>query len=366
MNKFFFCLCKQLAWTIVKMLKPHGIKTSYLNISNTMDPLWESSAHNPASFTIEVPNSMRTNKIWKIVPHTMTVPRMFPNLPFPDNVLVWYQRQVVELPTATPNVYLRTLAPNWSATRTLVFDQKIWNVDGIIAQINSVTGPNEVWGFDPNTQTITVTKTPTDPPIAFGEFLDPGHVAPPVTYANMTYIAEGAGGHIFTLLGMEKQASVATALRLSPVFDQNDPNTFDNIIGTNIDSRNLYPLFARQAHSYTAWSADVFSAPLNNQPNLAGPVTVQLVITDLGDSSTVEAKSGTLQDIIATINLGDVPFGTFKSREVKDADGECIEYQQARNISRFAVRLTDMDNRTLTLPRNFPVNIRLQLTHIIG
>lgn len=347
-------------------LKPHGIRTSYLNISSEMDPLWESSNHNPANFNIQMPNSLRTNKIWKIVPNIVTVPRMFPNIPAPDNVLIWYQRQVVEIPTATPDYYLRTVSPNWTATRTITFEEDIWNIDRVLAKINAQTGPDEVWSFDPVTLALVITVTPSSPPIVFGEFYDPGHVDPPLSYMGMAYLAEGAGGHLFTILGLEKQASLGTALPLSPAFIPASPPTFDNIINSNIDGRNLYPLFDRTLHSYDLWATTQFISPLNNQPNLAGPTTVHVIVSDLGDSSAVDAKTGTLQDIVSTLNLGDVSFGTYKSREVNDVDGECVEYQQARNISQFNVRLIDTRGRNLRLPRNFPVCMKLQLTHIVG
>jgi hypothetical protein len=341
-------------------LKPHGVRLSYLNINSTMDPLWELSSHNPADFVIQVPNSLRTSKIWRIVNNTCVIPRMFPNIAAPDNGLAWYQREVVEIPTAAPNVWLRTVSPVWTLRMSLFFEPGIWNVDLILAKLNSVTGPNEVWAFDAVNGCFVVTETPTAPPVVFGTFFDPVHVPPPVTYANMTYLAE-AGGHVFDVLGLEKQASIATNLPLSPALVPTSPDTFDNLTGSNLDSKNVLPLFDRSAHDYTTWATVPFISPLNNKPNLSGPVVVHVVLADLGDSSAVEAKNGMLQDIVTSVNLADVEFGAFKAKEVNDVEGEGIEYVAPRNISQFRVKLLDTQSRQLYLPRNYPVHLKVQL-----
>jgi hypothetical protein len=344
-------------------LKPRGIRTSYLNIDSKMDVAWESIAHNPANFTLSLPNSIRTNKIWKISPHTVVIPRMFPNIYSPDNQINWYQRQVVEIPTGNLNEYLRTVSPFWTVTKSLTLPTGQWNVESIVAAINTVSGANEVWSFDPTTQTFLVTKTPTDPAVVFGVFIDPAHVPPAVSYANMTYIAEPPDTHLFDALGLEKNASLLSTLPLSPSLLLTDPDTFDNLVGSNLAGRNAFPLFDRTLHSYSSWAVTPYSSLPSNMPNLAGPVVIHVALSDLGDSSTVDAESGVVQDIITSVNIGDVDFGTFKTREINDLDGEAIEYQQARNVSRFNVKLLDSRNRQLVLPRNFPIFLKLQMIH---
>lgn len=370
MNKFVSSVVIWLSFLsspkmVERILKPHGIRTSYLNVSDTMDPLWESSTHNPANFNVEVPNSVRTHKIWKISPSLVTVPRMFPNIYAPDNVMIWYQRRVLELPTTTPDVYLRTVSPVWEVTNMVTFEPRLWNTDQIVAKINAATGGGEVWSFDAANTGFVVTKTAPGAPIAFGLFTDHAHVPPALSYANMTYIAEGSGGHIFTILGLEKLASVASNLPLSPAFVDTDPSTFDNILNSNLSGRNLFPLFDRTAHDYTYWATTNFTSSVGNPPNLAGPAVVHVSISDLGDSSTVDAKTGIVQDIITSVTMGNADFGTFVKKEIHDLEGECIEYQQARNISRFNVTLLDTRRNVLTLPRNFPVFLRLQLVHVV-
>ena len=345
-------------------LLPHGVRKTYLNIDSTMDTQWETATHNPANFELKLPNAIRTNKIWKITPHTLIVPRMFPNIYAPDNQLVWYQRQVTETPYGTvPNQYLRSVSPTWTPTLALTLPPGMYNTDTIVAAINAVTGANEVWAFDSTSNCFIVTKTPTGSPVAFGLFINPSWVPPPVTYANMTYVVEVSGSHLFDPLGLEKEASALSALFLSPSLNPQDPNTFDNIEGSNLNGMNCFPLFDRTLHSYASWASTPYTSAPSNQPNLAGPVAVHCIVTDLGDSSTVDAQTGTVQDIVTTINLGDVDFGTFKERIVHDVDGASVEFQQARNISNFRVQLLDSRNRQLMLPRNFPVFLRLQLIH---
>ncbi len=359
--------------TYSAVLKPSGVRDSYLNITSTMDTKWESSTHNPADIQLALPNSTRTNKIWKIVPQTVSIPRMFPNIYAPDNELIWYQREVVELPTDDPTIWVRTVAQDWTITRRLTFPPGLWNVDQVLVHINAVTGPDEVWTFDTTLLSFKVTVTPSAPAVVFGEFVViPPHITPAVTYANMTYIAEpgtvegkSVDSHMFDILGLERVASVLSTLPLSPNLIQLDPNTFDNLNGTNLGGRNVYPLFDRTLANYALWAVTPYTSPDNNQPNLAGPTVVHVLITDLGDSSTVDAQTGLLQDIVISVGMGDVPFGTFKERLLGDVRGEGIEFQQARNISNFKVRLLDTRNRQLFLPRNFPVFLRLQLTHTL-
>ena len=344
------------------ILKPHGIRTTYLNINSTMDTQWETSAHNPANFQVILPNSVRTNRVWKISPHTLIVPRMFPNIYAPDNVLVWYQRPIIDIPTGAPDTYLRTVDEKWVVTKTLEFPPGLWNQTRILNYINAFTGVNEVWSFDLDSQSFVFTVTPTAPPVVFGEFVQFPHI-PPTGYANMTYVTEPLGTHILDPLGLERQASNLSSLPLSPVLDQKTPATFDNVLGSNLSMRNVYPQFDRTLHNYTSWATLPFSSPPNNVPNLAGPSVVHVAITDIGDSSTVDALSGLTLDVITSINLGDVDFGVFKERLVNDIDGEAVEFQQARNIANFRVSLTDARNRQLVLPRNFPVFIKLQMVH---
>lgn len=343
------------------VLLPQGIRTTYLNVDSTMDIQWETAAHNPANFQIILPNTVRTHRVWKISPNMVSIPRMFPTIYAPDNVLVWYQRRMIEIPTGPPNTYLRTVEEKWTEVKRLVFPDGLWNQATILNHINTFTGPNEVWSVDPTSQSFVFTVTPTDPPIVWGVFV--GVPTPGVTYANMTYVSEPLGTHILDPLGLEKNASLSDSLPLSPTLDPTDPNTFDNIKGTNLDSRNVYPQFDRALHDYTSWATLPYNSPTNNVPNLAGPTTVHVAITDIGDSSTIDAKSGTNMDIITSINLGDVGFGTIKSREINDVEGEGIQFQQARNVANFRVMLMDSRNRQLTLPRNFPVFVRLQMTH---
>lgn len=342
-------------------LQHRSLRTSYLNIHSNMDVKWETAEHNPADLSLSLPNSIRTNKIWKVLPHTLVVPRMFPNIYAPDNRLLWYQRQVVELPTAVPDRYLRTVSPVWTVTRSLELPTDMWNVEKILAAINAVTGVNEVWTYDSDLQCFVITATPSGPPVVFGYFDDPGHVEPAVTYASMTYVVEPIGTHLFSPLGLEKTASLMTLLPLSPVFVPDVPSTFDNLLGSNISGRNAFPLFDRSAHSYAIWGSNEYVTSRGNPPNLAGPVIVHVSIGELGDSSTVDAETGLVQDIITTINLGDVEFGTWKER--LGESGEGVEYQQARNISSFRVRLLDSRNRQLVLPRNFPIFLKLQMVH---
>lgn len=356
--------------TYTGVLRPSGVRATYLNISSTMDQKWETASHNPANIALALPNSVRTNKVWKITPHTAVIPRMFPNIYAPDNVMLWYQRRVAELPTANPTIWFRTVEPDWTITRQLVFPEKIWNVDSILVFINAATGPNEVWSWDATNLCFIVTVTPVGPPVVFGNFVVvPPYVPPPQPFANMTYVVEpfnlpGVGdSHVFDVLGLERMASILSSLPLSPNLVPSDPNTFDNLLGSNLSMRNALPLFDRIAHSYATWATVPYASPLNNQPNLAGPTVVNVAVSDLGDSSTVDAQTGQLRDIITSINLGDVEFGAFKERIVNDTDGEGIEYQAARNISNFKVSLLDTRNRQLTLPRNFPVFLRIQLIH---
>lgn len=352
------------------VLRPSGVRASYLNISSTMDLKWETASHNPADISLALPNSVRTNKIWKITPHTAIIPRMFPNIYAPDNEMLWFQRRVIEIPTEDPTIWIRTVEPNWTVTRDLVFPQKIWNVDSILTFINAATGANEVWTWDATNLCFLVSVTPVAAPIVFGPFVVvPPYAPPPQPFANMTYIVEPFSAtldsHIFDTLGLERVASALSSLALSPSLVITDPNTFDNLLGSNLSLRNAYPLFDRTLHNYNSWATLVYNSPINNSPNLAGPIVINISISDLGDSSTVDAETGQLHDIVGTVNLGDVDFATFKERIVNDGDSEGIEYQAARNISNFKLKLLDARNRQLTLPRNFPIFVKLQLIHTL-
>jgi len=338
------------------------LRTSTLALSSEDDPTANYAGHNPASFIVDIPNATRINGVTKICPTFVSIPRMFNNIETWNNELVWWQRQVVELPTGAPDTYLRTTANDWTATHRLVIPRGIYNIYQLLDLINAEVGPDEVWSFDSTLLTVVVTKTPTDPPVAWGEFVDPGHVPPPVSYANMTYVSSGATS-FFDTLGLQKSADANTHTEdLSP-FSQILPDSFDAILGSNLQTVNTVPLFDRFAHSYSVWSMDPYTTPRFNPPNLAGPSLVHLILTDVGDSSMISAGSGLASDTVASLSMTSVEWGENATRMVHDGEFEGITYMAPRNVSRFRVSVVDARLRQLSLPRNWPVRAIIQLVY---
>lgn len=342
---------------------PADAATSYLSISSKDDPLaWEAS-FNPANFEIVVPNSIRVQNVMRICPNYVSVPRMFPTITKYNNALYWYQRQVLELPVAgQPDYYLRTVANNWTLTNSIVLPTAQLNLSEILTRINAVTGANEIWTYDATQMSIVITKTPTAAPIAFGVFFDPAHVTPAVSYANMTFVTD-LNLDTFDTLGLQKSANYASNQLDKVGFNANDPNTFSATVGSNLEPFTTLPLFQTSV-TYQDWASDVYVTPLFNPPNIAGPTTVHVVLQDLGDGTTVSAATGTNYDVLCTMSLANVPFGQSGVKEVRDGASEGIGYRAPRNITSFKVKILDENFRELSLPRNFPVAIRVQLVYV--
>lgn len=98
-----------------------------------------------------------------------------------------------------------------------------------------------------------------------------------------------------------------------------------------------------------------------NAPCLTGPQQVQVTLSELGDGGLVSAGSGVSYDVITTVDLSQTPFGTNCTRSVGDAEAQSIGYLAPREVRAVRVRLLDRKFRPLVLPRNYPVNVTVQL-----
>ena len=337
-------------------------RVSYLDISSTDDVQYNSVQHNPANFTININNPNKTNNVTRLSYNTISIPRMFNTIYAGNNTLVWYKRQVLEIlqPNQPPNTYLRTVATNWTETRRLVLPDGQLNINDVLTAINTLTGASEVWSYDSTNRTVVIVATPPGPTITFGLFVDPGHVTPPVSYANMTFLSAG-GTDMFETLGLQRASDLFLSQEDNVSFDQFDPNSFDTTKGSNLEGMVVFPLFDRTLHNYQKWATLVYTTPRMLAPNFAGPTIIKVQIRDCSDSQTISAGSGKSYDVITTLNIADVPFGAEVTRQIRDVQGEGIGFIAPRDIRAISVQLLDRKFRQLTLPRNNPVHIVLQL-----
>ncbi len=337
-------------------------RTAYLSIDSRQDPISQSSAFNPADFRIIIPNSTKLSGVSRICYTSVSVPRMFNNIDAYNNELVWYRRRVVDIPypfsAPVANTFYKTVSPVWTVFRRLLVPPGVYNILDLLVIINAATGAEEVWTYDPTLRTIVITTAPSAPAIVWGPFVDGAHV-PPTNSANMTYLTGGMAGMLDTL-GIQREADASGHKEDRIPLDIANPNSFDATSGSNLSGIALLPLFDRFLHNYATWASSPYITPRMNAPNLAGPTVINVIISDVGDGSTVHASTGTLYDTLTTLNIGKTDYGVECEKKVKDGVSEGIQFSAPRNITQFRVKLYNSEFKQLTLPRNYPVHITLQ------
>lgn len=336
-----------------------NIGKSMLAVSSASDPAWLSSSHNPASFVVDMTNTMKMNKIVRIAPNTVVIPRLFPNISEYNNVLRFYGRRVIEIPTGLPAPadWLRTASADWEVRWQLVIPEGIYNIDQLLVLINAFVAPyGQTWTFDTETLTIKIVVAVPAPVLYTFGYFTPAPVVPLDAWIPLVYVSGGLS-EILGTLGLEKAAfSQSVGFTDNVPFDRVSPNSWDATRTTILEGVPTLPLFDREKHSYQYWSSNGYTVPLLNSPNLDGPQCVHVLISELGDSSTINATTGVLYDVVKSIEMTTVPWGGRAISTVVDLEAEAITFQHQRNVNSFRVRIVDSKFRALKLPRNCEVN----------
>ncbi len=339
-----------------------SIAKSTLAICSSSDPAWLQDSHNPADFVVDMTNTMKMNRIARVAPSQVVIPRFFPNISEYNNTLHFYGRRVVEVPTGLPppKDWLRTVNKTWEVMYSLIIPDGIYNIDQILLKINSMLNAlGQTWTFDTDKLTVQIHKNaPGMPASPFGYFT-PAPADPIDSWLPLVYMT-GGGTELLSTLGIEKAAFGESIGHTDPVvFDPVDPDTFDSTMGTPLNDIPLFALFARDLHSFATWMTVAFDSPPLNSPNLAGPEFVYVLISELGDSSTVNATTGILYDVIKAMDITSVPFGERVCATIVDLEAESVTFKPVKSVNGFRVQVVDSKFRQLKLPRNREVNIIL-------
>jgi len=345
------------------MAEHKTVSHSQLIITSRADAAWPGQSHNPADFTVNMTNTVKTTRIVAVVPTMIAIPRMFPTISKYNNVLIMWQRKVIEVPSGlpAPNDWLRTVSNQWSPVVSITLPVGILNVDQIIAIINPlVSGLGQVWSFNTTTLNLVCNVTaPGAPAQAFGYFT--GGPTGINAYAPMTLLS-GGSSESMTTLGLQPLLwGVPSGFTDPHGFDPVNPSSFDAVAGSNLAGAMVLELFNRESHSYTDWITNNYQTPQLQPPNLAGPTVVHCTVSDLGDLSHVDASTGTTYDAVKTCMIATVPYGETFREVLKDVDAEKIDFKHQRSVTGFRVRLLDSAFRGLVLPPNCEVNLDLTL-----
>lgn len=343
-----------------KMSRP--ISRSVVAISSASDPAWLADAHNPADFIVDMTNTMKMSRIVRTAANHVVVPRRFPNINEYNNTLRWHGRRVIAIPSGLPAPQDQLLTVgDFEIAETLVIPPGVYNIDEILLLINTAAVTlGQVWTFNTSTLSIEITCTaPGLPVYSFGYFTG----APPVGAVFLPlYYLSGGTSELMSTLGLEKAAyGSSVGLSDNVPFDRLQPNTFDTTRGTSIATTPALACFNREAHSFDTWMTANYNTPLLNQPNLAGPGIVHVIVTDLGDSSVINATTGILYDAVASVEMTQVPYGDRVSSHMWTPESESIDFPNSRSVTGFRVRIVDSKFRPLKLPRNCEVNLLMAL-----
>lgn len=342
-------------------MRTNALKSRFLQIHSSHDIHADTKDHNPANFEISMPNSTVSNNVVRIVPHTVSIPRVFYNVYAPSNrITVW--RRKSKMTSIGVNDWFVSGEPDWTK-----FDFTIppgiytpATLEAAMANIGFVdAGVN--FDYDPESRKFMVSQSAYWY-IHWGRVFQPESPPAPPEFMPQMYITESEGSHFFDIIGLGAAQFVTRGDHwLSYVFDPMRPETGDSIRGTEIESAKIIvPVFKTDVHTMAGLCYEPYTVPNVNPVNLEGPVSVSVVIDGLGDNASVDAETGKPSDIITQVPMTG-NYYTYSTRQVQDCDAEAIQYASERTLRGFRVRLQDADGATLTLPRNWPVHIRLQI-----
>lgn len=335
-------------------------RSRFLQISSIHDIHADSKLHNPADFEVSMPNSVVSNDIIRIVPHTVSVPRMFPTVYAPSNRFTIWRRKTKVIQTGL-NQWFITGEPEWIPFHYTVRPAR-YTLQTLSDEINAMTGAH--MNLVPNVDTgkleiygqlnvwqywgrLDYPETPPEPP----------------TYMPYMFVTEPDDSHFFDVLGLGLAQFVPTSTSwLSYIFDPANPSSGDSIRGSPIEqARLIIPFFDTANHDIGNTYFTTWQIPELNPPNLEGPLWVNVIVDELGDNTTIDTETGKPISIVACIPLCDAKQGSYYTRTVRDCDAEAIQFNTERSVRSFRVRCEDVDGTKLTLPRNWPVLLRLQI-----
>lgn len=362
-------------------LRPKSLRASWVQINSADDVHSEDAQHNPANFRVSMPNSLGSTNIWRVVPHTIAVPNAFPTMYAPlNNRMRLWERKIIrtQIDGAHWNV---SLDPNWTATDIVLREGRYRNWDVFKTNTNNMF-PTARWEYfaDDTTFCCVIRGRPYEYPYEldpqyWGTFASELQPNGPEFFPCVAYLEELEGSHIFDVFGFGRRRfdhTTGSSLldSVSKAFDPENPRTVDCIAGSNLEEAKdrIIPLFDIQEQNYLNWTINpiFLDSRLFNPVNLDIPMWVNVIVEELGDTSTIDTSTGNMSSVVATVCLDrlDVWDGLhYAVRVAQDCDVEAIQFRTPRIIRNFTVKLRDERGRQLTLPRNFPVILRLQLLH---
>jgi hypothetical protein len=362
-------------------LRPKSLRSSWVQINSADDVHSEDAKHNPADFRVSMPNSLGSTNIWRVVPHTIAVPNAFPTMYAPlNNRMRLWERKIIrtQIDGAHWNV---SLDPNWTSTDIVFVQGRYTNID-VFKDLTDNMLPSGRWeSFIDLLTCFVIRGVPYPQPShldtqywgTFASELEPNG---PVFFPCIAYLEELEGSHLFDVFGFGRRRfdhSTGSSLldSVSRIFDPENPRTVDCIAGSNLEEAKdrIIPLFDIQEQNYLNWTINpiFLDNRVFNPVNLDIPMWINVVVEELGDTSTIDTGTGNMSSVVATVcldRLDSVWDGFhYAVRVAHDCDVEAIQFRTPRIIRNFTVKLRDERGRQLTLPRNFPVILRLQLLH---
>lgn len=361
-------------------LRPSRLRSSWVQINSDDDVHSEDAKHNPCDFRVNTPNTLGSTNVWRVVPHTIAIPNAFDTFAPPYNRLRIWERKIIR--TLREDGWWMTLDPDWTVTDIVFPRGRCPTLDAFSSLTNNLF-PSGRWDTytDFAKRVFVIRARPYSSPshLAPGEWGVPHASSPPGPefYPGVAFLEEPEDSHIFDIFGFGRRrfdhSSGARLTDLLPrTFDENNPSTASCILGSNLESAKgrIIPLF-----DTTQNPQDWFTYPIYlnheyfNPLNLTNPVWVNVVIEELGDNTTIDTNTGGTANVIAAVclplhgGLEDDYGPTYTVRIASDCEVEAIQFRAARIIRTFTVKLKDPKGRQLSLPRNFPVIMRLQLLH---
>ncbi len=338
-----------------------GTRSRFLQLNSANDIHVDSKTHNPANFEVSMPNSVGSHGILRTVPHTVSLPRQFYNIYAPSNAFIIWRRKT-KMVDLGGGLYFNTGEPNWTPTLVTV-PPGLYTRQSLVAWFGLY--PYSDWfsvTWDSEAQRLNFAGNY----YMFDQWGQRDELLTLPDFMPQFFLTEPPGSHFFDILGLgSSNFEPSGPSWLSYAFNEQVPSTGDSIRGTPIEQATIVvPMFRTDVHDMGSYAYAQYSITNANPLNLTGPVWVNVIIDELGDNSTIDTETGKPLSVIACIPMTDVPIGGYATRVIRDCDAEGIQYPAERTVRSFRVRCEDVNGNVLTLPRNWPVLLRLQVLQV--
>lgn len=321
-----------------------------LSISSDMASTKGDATHNPGNFTVTMPNTVHLQRVIKITPQTIAIPKMFNNITPKNNkykvVFVQAIPVGVNLPPPVQNVQVDTFTMTipvgiYTPTQLATAMNIAWTTQSNLVTagpgvqlVDAITTNSLQWQFNTITNKIEMHRTI----VAQNAF-------PIVEVYIQDFQQSGTNQSFFDAAGLTAYKSDVNVTGRDGV-DSPITQVLHGLIWKNVN-RAIFGLIGAVPDSeVTAYGF----------PQLDGPPLVHIVLKSNSIDSFVDGSSGSYVNVLATIPMGNATWGQCAVFDLTNIYTHDTDFDIDRDFTNWQVAITDSEYTPLTFPPNFTVS----------